>query len=159
METFYATMAQVCFAALGLWWVVVQFKYDRWSASPGRRAMAGAVSGQFIAVGLLALVAILSAEVPTLWRVGSFIGGGLGLIATAIGLSRGSDAPAQRTLGVIQIILFALLIPVSLPAVNMQELVGLKSILVEALIDCLVLGVSVWQAWLCMMEGELRVES
>jgi hypothetical protein len=149
METFYATLAQICFASLGLWWVVVQFKYERWAASPGRRAMAGAISGQFIAVGLIALIAVLSAEVPTIWRVGSFIGGALGTLAASNGLMRGGEVPLQRPFGVLTVLLFVALIILSFVSV---PVFGLRPILIEAICNCAVFAITVWLAWVCLLE-------
>jgi hypothetical protein len=149
METFYATLAGICFTVLGLWWVVVQFKYERWTSSAGRRAMAGAISGQLIAVGVIALIAVLSAEVPAIWRAGSLIGGALGVIAAGNGLLRAGDVPLQRPLGALNLLLFVVIIAISFISTPIFEL---RPVLIEALCDCALLAISAWQAWVCMVE-------
>jgi hypothetical protein len=150
METFYATLSQTCFAALGLWWVVVQFKYDRWSGEPARRAAAGAISGQFIALGVLALIAVLSTEVPVIWRIGSITGGLLGALAALIVLTRTNANGMQRAIGASSLVLFVL---VFLTAFTTTPIFGLRPIIVESLIDCALLALAVWQAWTYMMDA------
>ncbi len=148
-ETFYGVLAQICFAALGLWWVVVQFRHERWS-SPDRRVAAGAISGQFIAIGLIALVAVLSGEVKTIWRIGSFVGGLLGVAVSVWALRATARVPGQRVITGLNLLLFIALIALSLV---FEPLFGLQPILIESLIDVTILGLSVWQAWQYMMEA------
>ena len=44
LQTFYSTTAQVSFTLLGLWWVVVQFKFDAWADDHVRAAARPATS-------------------------------------------------------------------------------------------------------------------
>lgn len=148
-ETFYAVLAQICFAALGLWWVVVEFRHERWSA-PERRAAAGAISGQFIAIGLIALVAVLSGEVKTIWRLGSSAGGLLGVAISIWALRATARVPGQRFITSLTLLLFLVLMALSLV---FEPVFGFQPILLEALIDVTILGLSVWQAWQYMMEA------
>ena len=62
VETFYATLASICFTLVGLWWVVVQFKYDLFMASPGGRLTAYTASMHFVAPGVISLVAVLTTD-------------------------------------------------------------------------------------------------
>ncbi len=149
MESFYATLAGICFSALGLWWVVVQFKYERWTGTPGRRAAAGAISGQLIALGLISLIAVLSSELQTIWRLGSIVGGLLGAAVSLFAALRAASSGLQRTLGFLSAALFIVTI---LGAFVFEPMFGMKPLLVGALIDAAMLGASVWQAWLYMME-------
>ncbi len=142
-------LAQICFAALGLWWVVVQFRHERWSA-PDRRAAAGAISGQFIAIGLIALVAVLSGEVKTIWRFGSFVGGLLGVAISIWALRATARVTGQRFITGLTLLLFIVLVALSLA---FEPVFGFQPILLEALIDVTILGLSVWQAWQYMLEA------
>ena len=78
LNTFYSTVAQLCFALLGLWWVVVQFKHEQWMSQPGKRRMAYSISLYFILPGLMCLVSLLAADAKILWRLGFGIAGALG---------------------------------------------------------------------------------
>jgi hypothetical protein len=150
MESFYATLAGICFSALGLWWVVVQFKYERWTGTAGRRAAAGAITGQLIALGLISLIAVMSSELQTIWRLGSIAGGMLGAIVSLYAAFKAATTGLQRTLGFLSAALFVFTV---LTAFVFGPLFEVKPILVGALIDAAVLGLSIWQAWLYMMEA------
>ncbi|NTV65208.1 MAG: hypothetical protein HGA65_16995, partial [Oscillochloris sp.] len=143
-ETFYATLSAICFTLLGLWWVVVQMKYDRWMSSPARRRIAYAASMHFVAPGLLALVAVLSTDEMQIWRVGAVIGGLLGAIMSGYAGFNGTMSLAQRLQEVL--ICGCFLIAASLAFVT-SPIFGLRPIVIEALVDTLVLGLGVHVAW------------
>lgn len=69
LEDFYGTMAQVCFTLLGLWWIVVQFKYHDWMRNRRRRQMAYDTSLYFVLPGIMSLVSLLAPDGKVLWRV------------------------------------------------------------------------------------------
>jgi hypothetical protein len=69
LTSFYATMAQVCFTLLGLWWIVVQFKYQDWMRNRRRRQMAYDTSLYFVLPGIMSLVSLLAPDGKVLWRV------------------------------------------------------------------------------------------
>jgi hypothetical protein len=69
LNNFYSTMAQVCFTLLGLWWIVVQFKYDTWMRNRRRRQMAYDTSLYFVLPGIMSLVSLLAPNGTVLWRV------------------------------------------------------------------------------------------
>ena len=58
LDSFYSTAAQLSFVLLGLWWVVVQFKFDRWRHDPARRRMAYDISSFFLLPGLMSLTSL-----------------------------------------------------------------------------------------------------
>jgi hypothetical protein len=69
LSSFYATMAQVCFTLLGLWWIVVQFKYHDWMRNRRRRQMAYDTSLYFVLPGIMSLVSLISSSGTVLWRI------------------------------------------------------------------------------------------
>jgi hypothetical protein len=92
---------------------------------------------------------VLSTEAPFIWRIGSIAGGALGAAASLIALTRAASSLQQRLLGVASLLLF---LAVLAAGFVFEPIFGLKPILVEALIDCVILGLGVWQAWIYMME-------
>lgn len=67
LDSFYGSMAQVSFTLLGLWWVVVQFKYQDFMRDRRRRVQAYDTSLYFVLPGIMALISLLSTK-GVLWR-------------------------------------------------------------------------------------------
>ncbi len=89
-DTFYATVAQLCFALLGLWWIVVQFKHQQWMTDPSHRRMAYDISLYFILPGIMSLVSFLATDAKFLWRAGFTLADILGFVETFLMVSAGS---------------------------------------------------------------------
>jgi hypothetical protein len=68
LQQFYGSMAQVSFTLLGLWWVVVQFKYQDFMKDRRRRIQAYDTSLYFVLPGIMSLISLLS-ETGLLWRI------------------------------------------------------------------------------------------
>ncbi len=81
-DTFYTTVASVCFALLGLWWVVVQFKHAEWMGNASRRRMAYNISLYFLLPGIMSLIALLATDAKFLWRAAFVVAGFLGAVET-----------------------------------------------------------------------------
>jgi len=144
METFYATLSGICFTLLGLWWVAVQMKYDLWMSTPARRLTAYAASMHFIAPGLIALIAVLSAEEGEIWRLGSVIGGMLGALVSGYAISSAALTSWQRIQEAIMLCLFIIIVLLSFISF---PLFGLRPIAVEAIVDVGLLGLGVHFVW------------
>jgi hypothetical protein len=144
METFYATLSSICFTLVGLWWVVVQFKYDLFMSSPSLRVAAYVATMHFIAPGVISLVSVLVSQEAAIWRVGSFAGSALGIVASFAALRSGKLAGSQRLIEVALLILFGVLAVLSFVTV---PIFGLKPIMVESLVDVLVIVLGVQYAW------------
>lgn len=151
METFYATLSGICFTLLGLWWVAVQMKYDLWMSSPGRRLTAYAASMHFIAPGLIALIAVLSAEGPEIWRLGSAIGGALGVLVSGYAVRSAALTRGQRLQEMLMLCLFSIIFVLSFVTV---PLFGLRPIVIEALVDVGLLGLGVHFVWHFFSEAD-----
>src|SRR5215831_14563649 len=95
LSDFYSTVAGICFTLLGLWWVVVQFKFDAWSADPARRRTSFHVSMYFLVPGIMSLFAILSAHLTQLWRIGFAVSATIGLVESLL-LNASRPTPGNR---------------------------------------------------------------
>ena len=150
LDTFYSTVSQLCFALLGLWWVVVQFKHEEWMSQPGMRRMAYSISLYFLLPGLMCLVSLLSADAKILWRLGFGMAGALGAVDSAYMLVKG-DASAAPTgwLGVarwIVVLLYVLIVLIAF-APQLGQLVGLQPLEAEGVLVALMVFLGVNFAW------------
>jgi hypothetical protein len=153
VETFYATLASICFALVGLWWVVVQFKYDLFMASPGGRLAAYAASMHFVAPGVISLVAVLTTDQVPIWRIGSVAGSVLGIVATVAALRGALLTDSQRIAEVSLLVLFVVMAILSFVSV---PIFGSKPILIEALVNVAVIVLGVQYAWQFFAGGWLN---
>jgi len=150
MSDFYSATCSVSFALLGLWWVVVQFKYDTWLRDPQRRRRAYLIALMFLLPGVMSLASLASVRFSTLWQVGFGVAGLVGLVESirAVRLMPDADATA-KVLGVLTAVLYLVvtviaLVP-TLPARLGLDLRGLEAEAI-AVTGLLVLGASmVWR--------------
>jgi hypothetical protein len=87
---FYATASALSFTLLGFWWVVVEFRHEELTRDAGLRRLAFVVSLYFILPGLMSLAALLTGDLPLLWRATFATAGVVGMVASVM---------AARTLG------------------------------------------------------------
>ena len=153
METFYATLASICFALVGLWWVVVQFKYDLFMTSPGGRLAAYAASMHFVAPGVISLVAVLTTDQLPIWRVGSVAGSVLGIVASIAALRGALLTESQRVAEVSLLTLFVVMAVLSFVG---TPILGLRPIVIEALVNVAVIVLGVQYAWQFFVGGWLN---
>ena len=83
-STFYATASALCFTLLGFWWVVVEYKHDELTSSPGSRHFTFLVSLHFILPGIVSLASLLATG--PLWRVAFGLAGLTGMLAVIVGM-------------------------------------------------------------------------
>jgi len=86
LDSFYSTMAQVAFTLLGLWWVVVQFKYQDFMRDRRRRLQAYDTSLYFVLPGIMSLISLLSSS-GLLWRITFTLASVLGAVEAVFLLS------------------------------------------------------------------------
>jgi hypothetical protein len=158
LDTFYATSAQVCFALLGLWWVVVQFKYDAFMRDPQRRRTAYNISLYFVLPGAMSLLSLLATEVTILWRVAFFMASALGVFETLAMLRRkaaGVELAFARgaRLGALVIYFFMALFAL---VPDLLRALGITPLLVEAVLLSLLIFLGIQFAW--MFFAEIKTE-
>ncbi|MEX2236925.1 MAG: hypothetical protein WEB00_05235 [Dehalococcoidia bacterium] len=152
METFYATLAQISFTVLGLWWVVVQFKYREWTRNKARALLAYNVSLYFLLPGVMSLASLIDTDTSTLWRLGFGLSAACGAAASAFLLRQDTPGPAAAVLfNVSAIVTLAIYGLIALFAVY-PDLAGdlgldLEPIQVEGVLATLLLVVGVNFAW------------
>jgi hypothetical protein len=144
VEVFYSSLAGISFTLLGLWWVVMQFRYELFMSKTTMRLTAYAATLYFLAPGVISLFAVLSIEEESLWRYGGLLGGLLGLGASALALRSGELGRAQRVEEIIMLVFFVLILALSFIT---TPVLGLKPILIVAIVDIGVLVLGVQFAW------------
>jgi hypothetical protein len=84
LQTFYQTVAQLSFTLLGLWWLVLQTKYQEWIGSPVRRRMVTSISLYFLVPGGMSLFALVSVPNHTIWQAAFAVAGCIGMIVAVV---------------------------------------------------------------------------
>jgi hypothetical protein len=82
-QDFYATVAQVSFTLLGLWWVLLQIRYEAWFANVDYRRAVYDISLYFLLPGMMGLGALLAAQQPAIWRGVFAVLGAVGVVESA----------------------------------------------------------------------------
>jgi hypothetical protein len=95
LDSFYGAMAQVSFTLLGLWWVVVQFKYQDFMRDRRRRIQAYDTSLYFVLPGIMSLISLL-ATTGVLWRITFATASLLGAVEAVFLLSTTRRAQGSR---------------------------------------------------------------
>src|SRR5712692_9053306 len=159
LDIFYSTVALACFALLGLWWVVVQFKYREWMGSPNYRRMAFNISQYFVLPGVMSLVAMLAGEAKIIWQIAFIAAGILGAVETlSIILNANLSSLRPRTVrigGWIQLLLYLLIVLFALDAALSQVIaLPLKPLELEGISISLLLFLGVNLAWTFFSEPQ-----
>lgn len=96
-DQFYSTVAQASFTLLGLWWVVLQIHYGRWMRDRRVRRAVYDISLYFLLPGMMSLLALLAADVSTIWRVSFAVAGIAGTLESLLSIAhtRGHDSPSR----------------------------------------------------------------
>jgi hypothetical protein len=160
LDSFYSTVAQLSFALLGLWWVVIQFKADLWLTDPVRRRRAYGISLYFLLPGLMSLLSLLAADATWLWRVGFGLAGALGMIeAVTILAGRPTSGAAGGTRAVTAshvatLVLYGLVVVVA-AWIGLPDALGvnLTPLVIEGILVTLILLLGVNLAWRYFVEA------
>ena len=155
LSTFYSTVAQVCFVLLGLWWVVVQFKFEPWMGDPRRRRTSRHVSLYFLLPGIMSLFALLSSRITTLWRIGFGAAALLGVAEAILALlgPNHETRPSRRATTALTGLMYLLIAIVALAPSIASGLPGEpKRIEVEGILVSILLFVGTAYAWVMFIE-------
>jgi hypothetical protein len=149
LESFYVTASQLCFTLLGLWWVVIQSRYDVWTRSPQRRRIATNISLYFLFPGAMSLLALISVEMVSFWRLAFLVASALGLYETARLVARsdsGSRSGMVRLWRWAALPLYALIFVVALVP-TLPLLFGIEPLAVAAISLALIILLGANLAW------------
>jgi hypothetical protein len=159
LESFYSTAAQLFFALLGFWWVVVQFRHGLWSRDPARRRLAYTISLHFLLPGVMCVVALLSEQVSFVWNIAFAIAGLCGVVATFFSaytplVREGSFAMGYLGQG-LAIGVYALITVLALfPGLPSMLGFNILPLIVEGILLVLISLLGVTMAWFLFMEPE-----
>jgi hypothetical protein len=154
LDTFYSTSSQICFVLLGLWWVVVQFKYDLFVREPQRRRTAYNISLYFILPGAMSLLSLLANDLTILWRVAFFAAAAIGAFETAQMLRTKTDValPVFGRGANIGALVIYLLIALFALVPDLLRAIGITPLLVEGALLALLIFLGVHFAWTFFMQ-------
>jgi len=157
LGNFYSTMAQVSFTLLGLWWVVVQFKYQDFMRDRRRRIQAYDTSLYFVLPGIMSLMSLLSTT-GLLWRITFVTAAVLGAAEAAFLLATIRRAQGSRLWRWAHYGGFALYVLVALFAAipPLVEDIGLHvaAIQVEGVFLAFIVFLGVQSTWIQFAQGE-----
>jgi hypothetical protein len=144
LDDFYKTVAELSFILLGLWWVVVQFRYEDWVRDVGRRREAYLGSLYFLLPGVMSLMSAVAGD-GALWRFAFASAGAVGLVAAIIPSGHAVTGTAVRAIaGVLHtaVIVFAVF-----PELAGDLGAGIRPREVEAVVISLIIVLGCHAAW------------
>jgi hypothetical protein len=149
-ETFYATIAQISFALLGLWWVVIQIKYSDFIKDAAMRRTAYNISLYFVVPGIMSLLSLLSQDLTILWRSSFIVAGAIGALETVILILRGGalggTGAARIARWAIVVLYLVIIFFAAFPEILQSR--GIPPRLVEGVLLSLVAVLGAQLAWL-----------
>jgi cytochrome bd-type quinol oxidase subunit 2 len=149
LESFYETIAQLCFTLLGLWWLVIQTRHDLWTRTRHRRRIATHISLYFWLPGGMSLISLIPTETFSLWRWAFVLASILGLVETLRLVARSEDAPRSRLLRVLRwaaLPLYALILLVAFFP-GLPRMADIEPLMVTAIALALIVLLGVNLAW------------
>ena len=158
-EVFYQTVAQLAFTLLGLWWLVLQTKYNEWIHSQTRRRMATNITLYFLLPGAMSLLALLATTSRLLWQVAFILAALIGAVATVFFL-RAAHASQWRNpwslriltaASILGLALYALVVVVALLP-DLFRAMGTTPLTVAGVAVTLLVIVGVTLAWTYFIE-------
>jgi hypothetical protein len=143
-QDFYATVAQVSFTLLGLWWVLLQIHYEAWFANVDYRRAVYDISLYFLLPGMMGLGAPLAAQQPAIWRGVFAVLGAVGVVESAFVVGgmrvlRARAAPVALA-DWASLVAYALIVVVALaPGLPRDVGLGLRRLEAEGILVALLL--------------------
>jgi hypothetical protein len=153
LQTFYQTVAQLCFTLLGLWWLVLQTKYREWIGDRTQRRTITNISLYFLLPGTMSLMALLATQTPLLWQVSFFVASGLGAFESAGAFVGRAHEPAMsrlaRTMRLVGLLLYLLVALVAVIAFipGAAHAIGLVPLTTAGFLVTLIVVLGVILAW------------
>ena len=151
LQDFYGSMAQISFTLLGLWWVVVQFKYQDFMRDRRRRIQTYDTSLYFVLPGIMSLISLLTTT-GLLWRITFTTAAVLGAVEAGFLLATTRRAQGSRLWRGAHYAGGTLYLLVALFAVapGLAEDIGLhlRTLQVEGLFLALIIFLGVQSSWM-----------
>ena len=151
LQDFYGAMAQISFTLLGLWWVVVQFKYADFMKDRRRRMQTYDTSLYFVLPGIMSLISLLTTT-GLLWRITFTTAAILGAVEAVFLLATTRRAQGSRIWRGAHYAGGTLYVLVALFAVfpSLAEDIGLqlKTLQLEGLFLALIIFLGVQSSWI-----------
>jgi hypothetical protein len=155
MESFYSTVATLSFTLLGLWFVVLQLRWQEWARDARSRRTAYSVFLALLSPGILSLGSQIAVEVRIFWRLVFIVGSLAGIVAAVFMLQStaraGEQAPSARVIRGLTLVLYVFTLLTAL-APEMYTVVGLTGLQGEALWVTLLVLLGVLMAWEAALE-------
>src|SRR3990170_6013435 len=154
--TFYATASALSFTLLGFWWVVVEFRHEEMTVDPGLRRLAFVISLHFILPGLMSLAALLTGDLPLVWRFTFGTAGVVGMVAAVLG-ARGAGGSTGTLTSIgrwmwLGLPLYAVITMVALRPDLVRSRLALEPLQVEGSIMTLLVFLGIIFAWVLFTE-------
>jgi hypothetical protein len=157
--TFYATASALSFTLLGFWWVVVEFKHEEMTVDPARRRLSFVISLHFILPGLMSLAALLTGDLPLVWRITFGTAGVVGMVASVMGARGGSSPGSMTSIGRwmwLGLPLYAIITMVALRPDLVRSRLSLEPLQIEGSIMTLLVLLGISFAWVLFTEPVAR---
>jgi hypothetical protein len=157
--TFYATASALSFTLLGFWWVVVEFKHEEMTVDPARRRLSFVISLHFILPGLMSLAALLTGDLPLVWRITFGTAGVVGMVASVMGARGGSSPGSMTSIGRwmwVGLPLYAIITMVALRPDLVRSRLSLEPLQIEGSIMTLLVLLGISFAWVLFTEPVAR---
>jgi hypothetical protein len=154
LDDFYRSVATVSFTLLGLWWLVVQGRYQGGDGARGARRHAYGIVLFFLLPGVMSLISSINADLSTLWRVAFGACAVIGIVE--FGLYLATSGP--RTIGAMMLracglVLYALIAAIAIhPALVTDLGLRLAPQELESVLLGLLILVGANLAWLGLTE-------
>jgi hypothetical protein len=139
VQDFYATVAQVSFTLLGLWWVLLQIRYEAWFGDVAHRRGVYDISLYFLLPGMMSLGSLLAVQEPTIWRGAFALMGVLGMVESVLLIAGmrglGPRGPLASVIDLASLVVYALAVLVALWTRLPDKLgLGLRPLEVEGIL-------------------------
>lgn len=156
IDDFYKTVSSISFTLLGLWWVVVQLRFQKGAGDPRARRHAYGVALYFLLPGVMTMLSAVNSDLNLLWRLAFGVTALLGVVEIVLYMRAGGARSAgPRVLRGLALALYVLIAIFALrPSLAMELGLGMKPREVEAIFIGLLIVVGVNLAWFGVTEPD-----
>ena len=151
-KDFYSVFGTASFTLLGLWLVIVQTRFDDWSASPAHRRMAYAIFLNFAVPAAMSILSLVNPDSAALWRISFCVAAAMGAIGVVLARvptrDRGKAPLVFRVGHWAAVVLYVTIALVALFSSAVSQAVGgLTALQVEAILLSMLVLLNLNVAW------------